>query len=104
MKQMVPRWLVGVSFLGYGVSLMVGIGCPHTHPRPGDFSLRGDPDEEIFAPVVDYSDAYPQLKPEVLGEVSYRQLKKRRDQGGRIKRSLVPHYPAIRGPRRSPKP
>ncbi len=32
-------------------------------------------DEDIFAAVVDYSDAYPQRKPDVLGEVSYGQLK-----------------------------
>jgi uncharacterized protein (DUF39 family) len=32
-------------------------------------------DEDIFAAVVDYSDAYPQRKPDVLGEVSYAQLK-----------------------------
>jgi uncharacterized protein (DUF39 family) len=32
-------------------------------------------DGEIFAPVVDYSDAYPQRKPDVLGEVSYAELK-----------------------------
>ncbi len=31
-------------------------------------------DEDIFAAVVDYSEAYPQRKPEVLGEVSYAQL------------------------------
>ncbi len=28
-----------------------------------------------LAPVIDYSDAYPQRKPDVLGEVSYGQLK-----------------------------
>ena len=32
-------------------------------------------DEEIWAPVVDYSDSYPNLKPEVLGEVNYAQLR-----------------------------
>lgn len=32
-------------------------------------------DEDIFAPIVDYSDAYPNRKPDILGEVSYAQLK-----------------------------
>jgi uncharacterized protein (DUF39 family) len=32
-------------------------------------------DAEIFCPVVDYSEAYPQAKPETLGEVSYGELK-----------------------------
>ena len=32
-------------------------------------------DADIIAPVVDYSDAYPNGKPEVLGEVTVAQLK-----------------------------
>lgn len=32
-------------------------------------------DADIFAPVIDYSDAYPQRKPEVVAEVSYAELK-----------------------------
>ena len=75
MKQMDPRWLVGVSFLGYGVSLMVGIGVPIPILDQEILAYAAIPDEEIFAPIIDYSDAYPQMKPEVLGEVSYRQLK-----------------------------
>jgi uncharacterized protein (DUF39 family) len=37
-------------------------------------------DAEILAPVVDYSEAYPQREPDILGEVSYAELK-----SGRIK-------------------
>ncbi|MDH7499538.1 MAG: homocysteine biosynthesis protein [candidate division NC10 bacterium] len=75
MKQMNPRWLVGVSFYGYGVSLMVGIGVPIPILNEEILSYAAIPDEELWAPVVDYSEAYPQNKPEVLGEVNYRQLK-----------------------------
>ena len=32
-------------------------------------------DEDILAPVVDYADAFPQNKPDILGEVSYGKLK-----------------------------
>jgi uncharacterized protein (DUF39 family) len=32
-------------------------------------------DEELFAPIVDYSDAYPNCKPGNLGLVSYAELK-----------------------------
>ena len=32
-------------------------------------------DKDIWAPIVDYSGAYPQVKPDVMGEVSYAQLK-----------------------------
>jgi uncharacterized protein (DUF39 family) len=32
-------------------------------------------DKDIYASIVDYSEAYPQVKPGALGEVSYEQLK-----------------------------
>jgi uncharacterized protein (DUF39 family) len=70
-----PRWLVGVSFYGYGVSLTVGIGVPIPILNEEILSYTAIPDEEIWAPVVDYSEAYPQNKPEVLAEVNYKQLK-----------------------------
>jgi len=75
LKQMKPEWLRGVSFLGYGATLMVGIGVPI--PILSDEILRytAVKDEEIFAAIVDYSEAYPQMKPDILGEVSYAQLK-----------------------------
>ena len=75
MKQMDPRWLVGVSFLGYGVSLMVGIGVPIPILDEEVLFHAAIPDEEIYASVIDYSDAYPQRKPEIVEEVNYRQLK-----------------------------
>jgi len=80
LKQMKPKWLVGTSFLGYGCTLTVGIGVPI--PVLSEEMLRYTlvTDAEIFAPVVDYSEAYPQRKPDILGEVSYAELK-----GGVIK-------------------
>ncbi len=75
LKQMSPRWLVGTSMLGYGATLTVGIGVPI--PILSEEILRYTmvTDADIFAPVVDYSEAYPQMKPDILGEVSYAQLK-----------------------------
>jgi uncharacterized protein (DUF39 family) len=75
LKQMKPRWLIGTSMLGYGCTITVGIGVPV--PILSEEILRYTvvSDNEIFAPVVDYSEAYPQLKPDILGEVSYAQLK-----------------------------
>ena len=72
---MKPQWLVGTSFLGYGSTLTVGIGIPI--PILSEEILRYTlvRDEDILAPIVDYSDMYPQRKPDVLGEVSYAQLK-----------------------------
>ena len=75
LKQMKAGWLRGVSFLGYGVSLAVGIGIPIPILSEEILYYTAVKDEEIFAPVVDYSEAYPQRKPDILGEVSYAQLK-----------------------------
>jgi len=75
LKQMKPEWLVGTSMFGYGVTLTVGVGIPI--PILGEEIARftAVKDEDIFAPIVDYSEAYPQVIPGTLGEVSYAQLK-----------------------------
>ena len=75
LKQMKPEWLRGVSFLGYGCTLVVGIGVPIPILSEEILRYTAIRDEEILAPIVDYSDAYPQRKPDILGEVSYAQLK-----------------------------
>ncbi|HEY97346.1 MAG TPA: hypothetical protein G4O16_04110 [Dehalococcoidia bacterium] len=75
MKQMSPRWLVGTSVLGYGCSLTVGIGVPIPILSEEILEYTTVTDADIPAPVVDYSDAYPQAKPDVLGHVSYAELK-----------------------------
>jgi L-aspartate semialdehyde sulfurtransferase len=75
LKHMSPRWLTGVSMLGYGVTVAVGIGVPI--PILSEEILRYTlvTDADILAPVVDYAEAYPNREAEVLGEVSYAQLK-----------------------------
>jgi uncharacterized protein (DUF39 family) len=75
LKQMKPKWLVGTTFLGYGCTLTVGIGVPI--PVLSEEILRYTlvTDAEIFAPVVDYAEAYPQRKSDILAEVSYAELK-----------------------------
>ncbi len=75
LKQMKPQWLVGTSFLGYGCTLTVGIGVPI--PILSEEILRYTlvTDADILAPVVDYSEGYPQRKPDILAEVSYAELK-----------------------------
>jgi uncharacterized protein (DUF39 family) len=80
LKQMSPRWLVGTSMLGYGCTLTVGVGVPIPILSEEILSYTTVTDAEIFASVTDYSDAYPNMKPETLGEVSYAELK-----SGRVK-------------------
>ena len=79
LKQMQSRWLVGTSMLGYGCTITVGIGVPIPILSEEILEYTAVSDADIFAAVVDYSEAYPQLKPDILGEVSYAQLK-----GGKI--------------------
>jgi uncharacterized protein (DUF39 family) len=80
LKQMKPEWLVGTSMLGYGCTLTVGIGAPIPILSEEILRYTTVSDAGILAPVVDYSEAYSQMKPDILGEVSYAELR-----SGRIK-------------------
>ena len=95
LKQMKPEWLRGVSFLGYGVTLMVGIGVPIPILSEDILLHTAVKDEEIFAAIVDYSEAYPQMKPDILGEVSYAELKSGRItvQGKGVPTASLSSYP-----------
>jgi uncharacterized protein (DUF39 family) len=75
LKQMSPRWLVGTSMLGYGTTLTVGIGVPIPILSEEILAYTTVTDDDILAAVVDYGKAYPILKADILGEVSYAQLK-----------------------------
>ena len=75
LKQMKPEWLRGTSMLGYGSTLTVGIGVPIPILSEEVLKYTLVKDSDISAPIVDYSDSYPNRKPDILGEVSYAQLK-----------------------------
>jgi len=75
LKQMKPQWLRGISMLGYGTTMAVGIGLPIPILSEEILEYTLVRDEEILAPIVDYSWAYPQRQPDILGEVNYAQLK-----------------------------
>jgi uncharacterized protein (DUF39 family) len=75
LKQMSAEWLRGASITGYGVSLMVGIGIPIPVLNEEIVRYTAVKDEEILAPVVDYSSDYPKARDEVIAEVSYKELK-----------------------------
>ncbi|MFC2025183.1 homocysteine biosynthesis protein [Chloroflexota bacterium] len=95
LKQMKPEWLPGATMLGYGCTITVGIGVPI--PILSEEILRYTivRDADIFAAIVDYSEAYPQRKPDVLGEVSYAQLKsgKIKVQGKDVPTASLSSYP-----------
>lgn len=75
LKQMKPRWLRGLSFLGYGATLQVGLGIPIPILNEEIMGYCAVRDEDIFAPVVDYNHAYPYREAGNLGLVSYADLK-----------------------------
>jgi uncharacterized protein (DUF39 family) len=75
LKQMKPEWLRGTSMLGYGTTISVGIGIPIPILSEEILQYTLVKDADIFASIVDYSEAYPQRQPDILGEVSYAQLK-----------------------------
>ncbi len=75
LKQMSPQWLVGASFLGYGATLVVGIGVPIPILDEEVLRYTALSDAELYAPVMDYNKAYPQRLSETLGLVSYAELK-----------------------------
>jgi uncharacterized protein (DUF39 family) len=95
LKQMSPRWLVGTSMLGYGATLTVGIGVPIPILNEEILGFTAVTDAEIFGPVVDYSSDYPNMRPDILGEVSYAELKsgKIKLKGKEIPTASLSSYP-----------
>jgi uncharacterized protein (DUF39 family) len=75
LKQMSPRWLVGVSIQGYGCSLSVGLGIPIPILNAEMAAHTGVSDEEIFTQVIDYGKDYPEGVSNSLAQVSYAELK-----------------------------
>jgi uncharacterized protein (DUF39 family) len=75
LKQMGPRYLVGVSMVGYGCSLAVGLGIPIPILNEDMARFTGVSDEEIFTQVIDYGKDYPKGDAQSLGQVSYEELK-----------------------------
>ncbi len=80
LKKMDPKWLMGASILGYGVSLYVGIGVPIPILNEEMARYTSVTDEDIYAQVYDYGVDYPSGPAQSLGQVSYKELR-----SGRIK-------------------
>lgn len=74
LKGMDPRWVVGVSMVGYGCSLAIGLGIPIPILDEEMARFTGVPDDEIFTQVIDYGEDYPKGEAVSLGQVSYGEL------------------------------
>lgn len=75
LKEMSPKWLIGVSMLGYGCSLAVGLGVPIPILNEEIAGYTGVADEDIFTQVIDYGSDYPKGDPSSLAQINYQQLK-----------------------------
>jgi uncharacterized protein (DUF39 family) len=75
LKQMSSEWLRGVSILGYGSSLAVGLGIPIPVLNAEMAAFTGVADEDIYTQIVDYGHDYTNGVNRSYGEVNYAQLK-----------------------------
>ena len=75
LRQMNARWLKGLSILGYGCSLAVGLGIPIPILNPEMAAFTGVGDDEIYTQIVDYGSDYTNNVGRSYGEVSYAQLR-----------------------------
>jgi len=98
LKEMAPRFLRGASLVGYGTSLMVGIGVPIPILNEELAWFTGVSNRDITCPVVDYGTAYPSGEGAPLGRVSYAELQSGSItvQGKRIQSSPLSSIPRAR--------
>ncbi len=74
LKQMSPQWLKGISMLGYGCTMAVGLGIPIPILNAEMAVYTGVSNKDLFTQVVDYAYDYPNRVARNYGEVSYAQL------------------------------
>ena len=75
LKGMDPNWLVGLSYIGYGATMAVGIGIPIPILDEEMLRYTAVKDEDIYCPIVDYNEGYPYSKPIDLGFANVKELK-----------------------------
>jgi len=75
LKEMSHRWIKGLSILGYGCSLAVGLGVPIPVLNAEIAAYTGISDKDLFTQVVDYGHDYTNGIARTYGQVSYAELK-----------------------------
>ena len=75
LKKMSPKWIVGLSLLGYGCSLAVGLGVPIPILNEKMAQYTAISDDQLFTQIVDYGNDYPNGVSRSYGKVSYTALK-----------------------------
>ncbi len=74
LKNMNMRYLRGMSFLGYGCTLAVGVGIPIPILDEDMAWFTGVGNEDILMPVKDYGHDYPNCEQRVLKHVQFSEL------------------------------
>ena len=74
LKGMDARYIRGLSFLGYGVTLAVGVGIPIPILNEKMAWFTGVDDNDIMMPVKDYGHDYPNGLPRILKHCTYEEL------------------------------
>ena len=74
LKRMNSRYLRGLSFLGYGCTLAVGVGIPIPILDEDMAFFCGVDNSDILMPVRDYDHDYPNANPRIIKHVSYEEL------------------------------
>ena len=74
LKAMDPRWVVGVSMVGYGCSIAIGMGIPIPVLDEEMARFTGVRDEDLYTQIIDYGRDYPMGESSSLGQVSYADL------------------------------
>jgi uncharacterized protein (DUF39 family) len=75
LKEMSPKWLVGVSILGYGCSLAVGIGVAIPILNEEIVGYTAVSDKDIYTEIIDYSHHYAHGTYKSYGKVNYEELR-----------------------------
>jgi uncharacterized protein (DUF39 family) len=75
MKQMSAEFIRGASLVGYGCSLMVGLGVPVPIINEDMAYFTGIGNKDIFYQIIDYGIDYPANISRSIAEVSFAQLR-----------------------------